>query len=162
MKNERFPLEIKAGSVRVKIYRVVEPNRERFTLTYHEGTRRKLKQFSTEADARREAKIIAGQLNAGQGAALELTGRDRDAYQFALEKLKSLGIGLAPAIEEYIDAKKEDVPLAVAAKFYRESHLIDLPDKTVQEVVEELLQAKKRDGASKAYLAPLKTCLSHF
>lgn len=37
-----------------------------------------------------------------------------------------------------------------------------MPDRTVKQVFEELLEAKRRDGASRAYVAPLKTCLGHF
>ena len=48
MKKPTYPMEIKAGSSRVKIYRVVEPHRERFTLAYHEGAQRKLRQFADE------------------------------------------------------------------------------------------------------------------
>ena len=162
MKKPTYPMEIKAGSSRVKIYRVVEPHRQRFTLAYHEGAQRKLRQFADEAEARREAKIIAERLNAGQGAALELTGTDRDTYLFAVSKLKPLQIPLNVAVEEYVKARGFNVPLVEAAKSYAESHNAKLPDKTVSDVVEELFIAKKADGASGAYLGALKTYLNRF
>jgi hypothetical protein len=62
----------------------------------------------------------------------------------------------------YLEAKKQRVPLAVAAKLYAESHNAKLPEKTVTEVVAELIEAKRKDGAGRTYLAPLKTCLDHF
>jgi hypothetical protein len=52
-------------------------------------------------EAKKEAAIVAERLNAGQGDALELTGKDRDAYLHAVRKLRPLGIGLVPAIDEY-------------------------------------------------------------
>jgi integrase len=162
MKKPAYPMEVKAGSSRVKIYRIVEPHRERFTLSYHEGGQRKLKQFADEGAARSEAKNIAERLNAGQGGALELTGKDVDAYLFAMRKLRPLGIGLATAIEEFIDAKAVGAPLLAAAQLYRKTHMEGLPSKTIAEIVEELFAAKKADGASKAYLAPLRTCLDRF
>jgi integrase-like protein/integrase family protein with SAM-like domain len=161
-KPDSWPILVKQGSVTAKIFRTPENGKDRFTVEWYEGTLRKRLTRVDLAEARREAKTIAGTLNAGRGAALELSGVDRDAYLSALAKLKTLKIDLAPAIEEYVEAKKQGVPLAVAAKFYAESHNAKLPDKTVSEVVEEMIAAKRKDGASRAYLAPLKTCLDHF
>jgi len=151
MKKPTLPLEVKIGGVRVKIYRVVEPGRQRFTLAYHEGSIRKLKQFSDFATAHREAKEIAGTLNDGRGAALELSGADRDSYLSAVAKLKELkplDISLATPIAEYVDAKTLNVPLREAAKFFAKSNISKLPDKAVAVVVEEFLVAKKADGCS--------------
>jgi len=162
MKKPKYPMEVKAGSSRVKIYRVVESHRKRFTLAYHEGARRKLRQFADEGEARREAKIIAERLNAGQGDALELTGKDRDVYLFAVSKLKPLQVPLNVAVEEFVAAKKIGVPLLAAAKFYREEHSSKLPDKTVSDVVAEFLQAKETDGRSVRYLQDCKARLERF
>ncbi len=49
-----------------------------------------------------------------------------------------------------------------AAKSYAESHNAKLPDKTVEEVYQEMLAAKRRDGASHAYLGALRTYLGRF
>jgi hypothetical protein len=79
-KSDEWPKEIKSGSVTVKIYRTVNRGRAMFTLAYHDGGGRKLRQFADLVEARREAKDTADTLNAGRGAALELSGADRDAY----------------------------------------------------------------------------------
>jgi integrase len=159
---DKWPLAIKAGSVTVKIYKTVNRGRPMFTASYHEAGGRKLRQFAELVEARKEAKLIAERLNAGQGAALELTGADRDSYVFATSKLKPLGIGLVAAIEEYIAAKKWDVPLADAARSYHEIHSAKRPDKTVQEVITELIEAKRVDGASAYYLSDLHVKLNRF
>jgi integrase len=133
-----------------------------FTASYHEAGGRRLRQFADLADARREAKIIAGQLSAGQGAALELTGKDRDIYLFAVSKLKQLQVPLNVAVEEFVAAKKIGVPLLAAAKFYHETHSTKLPVKTVSDVVAEFLAAKKSDGRSVRYLQDCKARLERF
>jgi integrase len=161
-KRRTWPLEIKSGGVRVKIYKTVDRNYERFTVAYHEGARRRLKQFADEAKARREAKLVAERLNAGQGEILSLSGKDRDSFQHAKYKLKALGIPLADAIDEYVAAKALKVPLLAAAKFYHETHSTKLPDKSVTEVVQEMLEAKRKDRVSKVYLHDLKTRLGRF
>src|SRR5476651_1259649 len=142
MKKAKFPVEVKAGAVRVKIYNVSTLARERYTLAYHDGPERKLRQFSDFATARREAKETAATLNAGRGAALELSGADRDSYLSAMRQLKPLDVPLNVAVAEYVKAKQFNVPLVEAAKSYSESHNAKLPDKTVEEVYQEMLKAK--------------------
>ena len=161
-KNRQYPIKVKAGSVCVKIYRVVEPNRQRFTLAYHEGPRRRLKQFVDEGKARKEAKLTAERLSTGQGEILKLSGNDRDSFQHAKAKLLELEIPLVDAIDEYIAAKKIGVPLLAAAKFYRETHSNKLPEKTVADIVMEFLAAKKEDGCSLRYRQDCKARLERF
>jgi integrase len=162
MRKPKFPLEVKAGAVRVKIYNVSTPERERYTLAYHDGPERKIRQFADFAEAHREAKDTADKLNAGRGAALELSGADRDTYLSAMRQLRPLDVPLNVAVAEYVKAKQFNVPLVEAAKSYSESHNAKLPEKTVTEVYQEMLTAKRRDGASEAYLHDLKTRLGAF
>jgi len=165
MKKEAFPLEVKAGGVRVKIYNVSTPARERYTLAYHDAGGRKLRQFADLAEARREAKETAEKLNDGRGSALELSGADRDHYLAAISKLKELkplDISLATAIAEYVDAKRWNVPLGQAAKSYAETHNAKVKDKKISEIVTELLEAKKADGCSALYLKDARSRLTRF
>ena len=162
MRKPKFPLEVKAGAVRVKIYNASTPERERYTLAYYDGPERKIRQFADFAEARREAKDTADKLNAGRGAALELSGADRDTYLSAMRQLRPLDVPLNVAVAEYVKAKQFNVPLVEAAKSYSESHNAKLPEKTVTEVYQEMLAAKRRDGASDAYLHDLKTRLGAF
>ena len=117
-KADKWPMEVKAGSVTVKIYRTVNRGRAMFTLAYHEAGGRKLRQFADLADARREAKETAATLNAGRGAALELSGADRDAYLAAVRQLKPL-----------------DVPLNVARRGIREGETVQRADRGGREVL---------------------------
>jgi integrase len=161
-KSKKKPLEIKAGSVTVKIYRTVNRGRAMFTLAYHDAGGRKLRQFADLAEAKREARTIADTLSAGRGAALELSGADRDSYLSAMRQLKPLDVPLHVAVSEYVKARGFNVPIVEAAKSYAESHDASLPDKTVAEVYQEMLKAKRADGASEAYLHDLKSRLGHF
>ncbi len=161
-KADKWPMQVKAGSVTVKIYRTVNRGRAMFTLAYHESGGRKLRQFADLADARREAKETAATLNAGRGAALELSGADRDAYLAAVRQLKPLDVPLNVAVAEYVKARQYNVPIVEAAKSYAETHDATLPDKSIEEVYQEMLKAKRNDGASEAYLHDLKTRLGHF
>ena len=154
-----FPLEVKKGSTIVKIYRTVDRGRDRFTLGYHEGSRRVLRQFADLAEARKEAGIVAAKLNAGQGDALELTGSDRDTYLAAIRELKPLDVPLLVAVQEYVKAKEVGVPLLAAAQFYKAKHHATLPQRKVAEVVEEFIKAKTQDGMSLRYLSDCRSRL---
>jgi integrase len=159
---QEWPLLVKVGSVTVKVLMVPNRGRDSFTIEWYEAGLRKRITRTELAEARKEAKAIAVRLDAGEGAALQIRGKDRDAYLFAVSKLKPLQIPLATAIEEYLAAKKIESSLVTAAKHYRETHSTKLPEKTVTEVYLEILQAKRKDGASKAYLIDLKSRLGHF
>jgi integrase len=157
-----WPIKIRTGSVTVKIYFTPTRGNDGFTIAYHEGIRRMRRMFSDLAKARKEAKLISERLNAGQGEALRLTGTDRDSYLYAIGKLRPLDIKLAPAIDEYVEAKKWSVPLAAAARSYQEAHSTKRPTKTVSAIVTELLAAKRTDGASAYYLSDLNVKLNRF
>ncbi len=166
-----WPKKIKFGNVTVKLYRTKDRGKVRYTLAYHEGKDgrfRRLRQFRDLDRASEEGKIIAERLNAGRGEALKLTGADRDAYLYATAKLRPLKVGLVPAIDEYIEAKKwiagskSKVTLHVATKAYAEAHHAEVPEMTIKQVYDEMLAAKSKDGASEAYLHDLKSRLGHF
>ncbi len=159
---EGWPVLVKSGSVTVKIYRTVNRGVPSFTVSYHEGGGRRLRQFRDLKEAKAEAKIIADRLNAGQGEALHLTGKDRDAYVYAMRKLKHIDTTLPAAIDEYVEAKEVGVPLLAAAQLYRHQHHGQLPSKSVTEAVAEFLAAKKSDGRSVRYLADCKARLNRF
>ena len=121
-----------------------------------------LRQFANLAEAKKEGAIAAEKLNVGQGDALQLNGAKRDAYLYAVRELDKVKMGLVPAIDEYVEAKKVGVPLATAASFYHAAHSSKRPDRTVQQVITELIEAKRVDGASALYLSDLGVKLNRF
>ncbi len=157
-----WPLLVKQGSVTVKVFNTPENGKDRYTVEWYEGGLRKRFTRVDLAEARHEAKTTAERLDAGRGAALHLTGKDRDAYVYAVAKLRSLSLPLNVAIDEFIEAKKVGVPLLTAAKYYQLHNHAKLPSKTVTEIVSEFLQAKKTDGRSVRYLQDCKARLERF
>jgi len=156
------PVKVKAGSSIVTISNTPKNGRDHYTVIWHEAGLRKRIMRTDWRDAKLEAKTVAKRLNSGRGASLELTGKDRDVYLFALSKLKQLRLPLNVAVEEFVAAKKIGVPLLAAAKLYHETHSTKLPDKTVSKVVSEFLAAKEADGRSVRYLQDCKARLERF
>jgi hypothetical protein len=71
---------IKHGSASIKINSSTDRGRTLYFFNFYEGGRSHQRNFATEEKARAEAETIERRLSGGHGAAMALTGRDRDAY----------------------------------------------------------------------------------
>lgn len=160
------PILVKHGSVTVKIYRSKNRGRELFAISFHEGGKRRQRNFADLAKARIEAKKIAQNLSTGRGAAISLTGTDRDSYQHAMTRLKELGmdIPLSEAIDQYVAACKKlaTTPLSHAVDFYVAKNPSSAMPKLVPDVVSEFLAAKRQDKLSERYIEDCKNRLERF
>ena len=155
---------VKYGSVSIRINESVNRGKPLFFFNFHEGGQRKQRNFSTLTSARAEADNIARKLTAGHGAAISLTGRDRDAYLHAVQILKGLDVPLSIAVEEYAAARKDlgGHPLGQAVEFYLKRHPSRYPKKTVSEVRDEFIAKISQDGASKRYIDDCRHRLDRF
>ena len=94
----------------------------------------------------------------------DLKPHERDNYAKAVELLGGLNLPLVAAVEDYVQARKlaESESLTSMATDYRRVFKPLTRRVTVPELVAELLAARKQDGASKTYVAQLKTVLTRF
>jgi len=151
---------VSVGSVKVPVYGL---SGGRWCISYYQEGRRRRETRSTRDDATDRAKEIATAIHNQTASGVMLTGIDRDVYVRALEALKPLGVTLHDAVEAYTKArsKLQELSLNDVIDFYLRHNPTDLPQKTVKEVADELLEAKRRDRSSAAYLKDLKTRLPH-
>jgi integrase len=66
---QRYPKKVRAGAITVRIYRTRSKRAASgfiYQVAWHDGTRRKLRQFTDSKDAATEAEILAADLNAGR------------------------------------------------------------------------------------------------
>jgi integrase len=160
MKNEKFPKVVKVGSAVVKIYRgkitVGGRRYETFTVAYHRDGKRQRKVFRKLSDAKEAARDIATKIAQGRANAKELNGSDLESYNAAMNLLRPHGLPLHSVIEEYLAARErlDGESLLSAAKEYARRHRHS--DKPVQEVVDQLLATKERDGLSLRYIQSLR------
>jgi integrase len=155
---------VKFGSASVPIYLSESTGRKRFILAYYRDGKRLRQSFSDLAAAKKEAMFVAQRIQSGMQHVTDLKPHERDNYKKAVELLDSLGIPLVAAVEDYVQARKlaESESLTSMANDYRRVFKPLTRRATVPELVAELLAAKKQDGASKAYVANLKTVLTRF
>ena len=154
-KRREGPEAIKVGNVAVKIYQSVTRGRSLFTVSYRDTNNRRVKKsFANRNDAKVEAYAVAAKIQNGQIDVLELNSGDRISYQHALAVLKSTGQSVGSAATQYAEASKllnGAGSVVEAARFFAKHHPAALPRKTVKEVYEEFLEAKKSDNASVRY-----------
>ena len=180
---DKGPLEVvKQGSITVPIYsttnriyrlnptsgvRELKSEHPQFTVIYYEGSRRVKRKFSDLVKARREADLAAIKLSNGEAEILKLTGTDRADYVHAIRHLRGWNENahLNLAVTDYVAAMKrlpENTSLKEVVDFYLKRHPIGLPQKTVQEVVNELVEAKENAAKSELYTKELKRRLGKF
>ncbi len=158
---EEWPIVIKRGSATAKIFRTPENGRDRFTVEWYEGpVRSDSLALTWRKHARGEER--SGHAERGQGSRAGIVRRGQRRLPVRLGEAQDSENRPCSRNRGIYRGQKQGVPLAVAAKFYAESHNAKLPDRTVSEVVEEMIEAKRKDGAGRAYLAPLKRGLGHF
>ena len=119
---------------------------EQFKVAYRADGGRKRETFGSLAKAKARAMEIAVMSERGERDVLKLTSADRASYLHALELLKPVSIPLHVAIEEYISLRKPT----------------DRPKKLLPDVVAELLEDKKANGASVRYMEDLRRRLNRF
>jgi hypothetical protein len=155
---------VKFGSASVPIYLSESNGRKRFIVAHYRDGKRLRQSFTDLAAAKREAMFVAQRIQSGMQHVTDIKPHERDSYKRAVELLQSLGVPLVAAVEDYVQARKlaESESLTSMANDYRRVFKPLTRRATVPDLVKELLEARKQDGASKAYLANLKTVLTRF
>jgi integrase len=164
MSKTKFPLVVKRGNVRVKIYSTPSHGHDSFTVAFYHGGRRQRRTFADLALARQEAELVANRSAAGEMDVLALTSADRSAYVRSVELLRESGTPLELAVMQFVEAVKvlEGGSLVEAVRFYAQHHSRKLPTRSVAETVAEMILAKQQDGASAVYVRDLKSRLGRF
>lgn len=153
----------RSGSTTVKIYAGEIRGHPNHVVAYYHGGRRVRRNFADFTQAKLEAQAVANRLATGELQALTLSDEDKAVYTLALEALEPIGKRLDVAAAEYADALRQLAPKATlleAVQFFNRHHVQSLPRKRVAEVVAELLETKRTDGASKLYLKDLRLHLA--
>lgn len=154
-KSEKFPITIKSGSSRVKIYQ--DPRKgggTYFKVAFYLGGKRQQKSFADLDEAKKEAQAKAAQLSRGDIDAAQLTGKDRLIYGRALEAIRPFNIPLDAAAIDYAEARKVlgVHSLMEASRFFMKHNNAGITGKSVLDAFEEFKQAKEAAGRNKNYL----------
>ena len=164
MSKPKFPISVKRGHITVKIYKTPSRGCAAYTVVHYLGKQRQRSYFSDLGKAQTAAETTANSLSTGELKVLELKNDDRLGYIRAMEILKFTGLPLEVVAMRFAEAFKilDGRDIVEAARFFAKRHPSMMPQKTVPEVVKDLLEAKEQDGVSDVYLKDLKSRLGRF
>ncbi len=157
--------EIPAGHAKVRITHAVYGDKKQHTVRFFDGVEHKAIRFTHEEDALAKAREAVELIKRGDAAVLSLTTADKHAYVRCQSLLKAMETPVSVAVEEYVHAKNKlpkGVSLTEAVEFYLKRGAVNVPDKTVRDVVSEFLATKIQTGASEAYLKGMECNLRQF
>lgn len=152
------------GSVVVKIYERCKGDYQVFEVADYSSGARKLRSFSDEKDARKEAESIARKIATGEAHAAQIRGKDAAAWGHATELLRPLGIPLLTAVTHFVESVKllgADRVVEASKDFARRNPITRQPI-TVRKVADELIELKTKRGKSDCYLEDLRNRLDKF
>jgi hypothetical protein len=164
MKKREFPKVVRVGHSKAVIYKNANRDSVVYTVAWYEGDVRMRKAFGDLAEAELHAQARLGQLSRGTAEILRLDGEELLAYVRAREAVAEFGLALDTVASEYRDAKRlvRGGSLVEAAGYYARQRLLDIPKKTVADVYDEMIKAKKAEGCSDRYIRDLESRVGKF
>lgn len=151
-----FPIEVRAGSASVKIYRVIKSDAKVFyQIRYYDGSNKR--QTLTRSDlgkAKAEAQRIAVLISNGTAQGAPLSVEDRVAFERASTRAREIGLPLDAIISEYQQAVAklpEDASLMEAVDYFMRHGAARIEHKEISAVVEEWKHQLDSDGKSDRY-----------
>ncbi len=164
MKKDEFRRGVKSGSASVKIIRYLSKGYTYFRLEWWLSGKRYTENYKDEAAATESAITKASQLSRGDIDVARLSGVDRLIYGRALEFVKDTGLSLDVAASQLGEAHKllNGTSLLDAIRFWAAHHPRGEDNRTVRQIVDEMLAEKERSGLRDRHLGDLRSCLNRF
>jgi integrase len=155
---------VRHGSASVPIYRIISGTRTRFAISWYRDGKRMRQVFRTIEAAKKEALVVARQIQAGMQYLTDLKPHERDAFIAARDLADKAGLPLVPALEDYLRARKlaGTESLAAMATQYAKHFGSVVRRATVPEVVEQLVASREQDGSGRRHLVQLGSVLRRF
>ena len=163
-KRKPTPVIISNDQHEIKIYSSESHGRTLHQLSFYRGGKRERRSFADLNEAKREARIILGDLARESIEAENLTGAEIQSYIIARRTLAPFNIPVHVAVEEYTAARK-DLPAAIsiqdAVRYFNEFNK-GIERKQINDLIEEYLSVRRARGVTDAYLAMLKRYVGGF
>jgi integrase len=155
---------VRHGSASVPIYRIISGTRTRFAISWYRDGKRMRQVFRTIEAAKKEAMVVARQIQAGMQYLTDLKPHERDAFIAARDLADKAGLPLVPAMEDYLRARElaGTESLAAMATQYAKHFGSVVRRATVPEVVKQLVASREQDGSGRRHLVQLGSVLRRF
>lgn len=148
------------------VYESQSHQKKYFKLVYRMDGTRKTLGFKSIDETMQGIRDLVRQLGQKKADEIVLSNGDGARYQQAMEHLAELPTAPAIniAIAEYVALKKVigDVPPVEVGRFYVQRRGLNLPARTVKEVVDEMLKVKRAEKLSARHIKDLENRLARF
>jgi integrase len=165
-RREKFPIKVEKNGVTVPVYQMRSGKGYfSYVISYRENGVRKKLGFPSVGEARRAAKKAAGHIASGNVQAVKLRPEDGHAYLRAAAVLKPFGVQVDSAASEYAEALKllgGRATVLEAVRHFARTLSVVAEERTVQQVVDELIQTREKDGSSVRHVDDLRSRLDRF
>ena len=163
-KAAEWPREIRVGSAVVRIYRQSRDTGEFFTVAHYMDGKRSRQTFSDEVAAVASANRTASRIARGDREALKVNDDDWRIFSLAREALAPSGTAIDIACREFAEARKilSQTPLLEAARFFVRHNDEEIVQRSVPEIVEDMIEAKKSAGVGIRSINDYKSRLRRF
>ena len=159
-----FPKVIRVGQAKATIYKTPTNDCDSYTVVWYEGPVRKRKAFADAGLAEVHANSQVNNLSNGETRAARLSGEECLEYVRARNTMQGYALSLDTAMAEWREAKEllKGGSLVEAARYFSSMKVMDVPAKSVQVVLEEMVKAKRGEGCSERYIQDLESRCGKF
>src|SRR5579883_3257911 len=163
-KKAEFPKVIRVGQTKATIYKTPTNGCDSFTVVWYEGAVRKRKAFADLGLAEVHANAQVNNLSQGETRAARLSGEECLEYVRARNTIQGYALSLDTAMAEWREAKEllKGGSLVEAVRYYVRQNVMNVPAKTVQAVLDEMIKAKRAEGCSERYIEDLESRCGKF
>jgi len=158
------PVIISNDQQEIKIYTTESHGKPLYQLSYYRGGRRERRSFADLNEAKREARIILGELARDSIQAENLTAAEIESYTVARRVLAPLNVPVHVAAESFVAARSilaADISIQDAVLYFNRFNK-GVARKQINELFEDYIASRRAAGVSQGYVAVMDSYLRPF
>ena len=152
------PITVSNGQQEVRIYTIKNRGKTVYQLSFYTAGERQRRTFADMVDAKREAKIILGQLANVFAQTERLSFSDMESFTIARQRLQPTGVPLHVAAELFAEVHPvlAGRSLVEAVRFYANAHPTHLASTPMSQLIEPFAESRLAMGTHADYVADIR------
>jgi integrase len=158
------PVTVSNDNHEIKIYTTESHGRPLYQLSYYRGGKRERRSFADINEAKREARIILGEMARNSIQAENLTAAEIESYTIARRVLAPHNVPVHVAAETFAAVCEQlpaDVSVHDAVRYFNQFNR-GVERKQINDLIEEYASARRASGVSQAYLSLVTRYITGF
>ena len=160
-KRKNPPVVISDEHNEIKIYTTVGRSGPLYQISYYRLGERQRKSFADLNEAKREARMVLGQLAGERIQSRNLSALEMESFATAARTIETTGLPLHVCVELFTEAHRVlgGHSLTEAAKYYMKHYDPKRPRKPLRELAAEFTESRRASGVNDRYLRTLESTL---